>query len=189
VRRWAALLALLLVAACGVPPEDAPRALRSRDPVPGTSPIGDPSGRGRVGLYFVRNGQVVLATRPVRRSTPTPELVRLLFAGTAPEERAAGLISVIPATLEVEDVDVQGRTAVVTLSGPDTEVQRTQPLAYAQIVATLTPNRVAGVRFRLRGADLPVPRADGSLTDAPLDRDDYAPLLAVPATAGPTPSA
>lgn len=189
MRRAAAGLALLLLTACGVPQDDGPRALVARDPVPSTSPVADPAGEGRVGLYFVRNGQVVLATRPVRTSTPTPELVKILFAGTAPEERAAGLISVIPATLVVEDVEVSGGTAVVTLSGPDTEVQRTQALAYAQIVATLTPNRVSGVRFRLRDADLPVPRADGSLTDAPLDRDDYASLLAVPSTAGPTPSA
>ncbi len=189
MRRCASVLALLLVTACGVPQDDAPRALRSNDAVPTASPVADPTGQGRVGLYFVRNGQVVLATRPVRSSTPTPELLALLLAGPAPEERAAGLISVIPATLEVADVDVQGGTAVITLSGPDTEVQRTQPLAYAQIVATLTPNRVSGVRFRLRDADLPVPRADGSLTDAPLDRDDYASLLPVPATAAPTPSA
>ena len=61
-------------------------------------------------------------------------------------------------------------------------------LAYAQIVATLTPARASGVRFRLDDTALRVPREDGSLTEQPLARQDYAGLSgAVPAS--PTPSA
>ena len=195
------VLAVLLVAGCGVPQDDEPRALEPQD-VPfasaGPSAVDDPEGTGRVGLYFVRDGQVVPTSRRVENAVTTPELVRLLFRGPASPEFDEGLGSVIPATLSVDDVVVQDGTAVVTLAGPRSEVRLMQPLAYAQIVATLTPQRVGGVRFRLDGRDLRVPRGDGSLTSVPLRRDDYAQLLvpspapAVPASsapASPAPSA
>jgi hypothetical protein len=113
-----------------------------------------------------------------------------LFAGPSVEERATGLSSLLPSTVTVEDVQTVDGTAVVTLDGPDdSEVLRLQPLAYAQIVATLTPTRARGVRFRLDDTDLRVPREDGSLTSQPLSRRDYARLLGPSAAAAPTPSA
>ena len=189
----AAVLGVLLLTGCGVPQDDEPRALEPQD-VPfasaGPSAVADPEGTGRVGLYFVRDGQVVPTSRRVEHAVTTPELVRLLFRGPAPPAFDDGLGSVIPATLSVDDVAVRDGTAVVTLAGPRSEVRLMQPLAYAQIVATLTPQRVDGVRFRLDGRDLRVPRGDGSLTSVPLRRDDYAQLLVPsPAPAVPTPSA
>lgn len=186
------LVTALLVAGCGVPRDELPRALEPGEAPYASSrasPVADPEGPGRVPLHFVRDGAVVLAPRPVEGPTTTEELLELLFGGPAPEDQEAGLISVIPATVTVEDVVMTGRTAVITLGGPESEVLRLQPLAYAQIVATLTPSRVAGVRFRLEGTDLPVPRADNTLTARPLSRDDYASLLAPPAAAAPSPSA
>lgn len=186
------MLTALSMTACGIPNDDEPRALSPQDvpfASPGTSAVADPDGEGRVALYFVRDDRVVLTTRRVERSMPTHELVELLFAGPAREERASGLISVIPSTLSVDDVAIDDGTAVITLTGPDSEIRRLQPLAYAQIVATLTPNRVTGVRFRRGGAFLQVPRADGSLTDAPLTRGSYAQLLAPPAERAPGPAA
>ncbi len=192
-----AVLAVLLVAACGVPRDEQPRALEPQD-VPfasaGPSAVADPEGTGRVGLYFVRDGQVVPTSRRVQRAVTTSELVRLLFRGPAPPEFDEGLLSVIPATLTVDDVVVEDATAVVTLAGPRSEVRLMQPLAYAQIVATLAPQRVDGVRFRLDGRDLRVPRGDGSLTSMPLRREDYAQLLVpgppatVPAVPAPAPT-
>lgn len=184
------VVVVLLVAAltgCGVPRDDAPRALDPRD-IPFTSPspapADEPEGPGRVALYFVRDGRIVLARRPVPGTTPVDELLDLLLAGPTPAENAAGLSSVIPATLLVEGLQVEGDTGVVTLGGPQDQAPPTQPLAFAQIVVTLTaPGRLEGVRFRLGDRDLRVPRGDGLLTDGPLDRDDYAGLLA----ATPTP--
>ena len=202
-RGWRALTLLVAVvlatASCGVPRDERPRALTAAE-VPLVSrtptPAPDEAGEDRVQLYFVRDGQVVPTSRGVDGPTTLSQLVELLLGGTSQEERDAGLLSVIPSTLTVEDVRVQGRTAVLTLDGPDSEVQRTQPLAYAQIVATLTPGRVDGVRFRLDGRDLDVPQGDGSLSDGPVSRDDYASLLAPPPAAatpasppGPSPSA
>jgi hypothetical protein len=177
----AATALALLTAGCGVPQDDEPRALTAAE-VPYTSDAASAApaddGDRRVELWFVRNGQVVPTTRRVEGPTPVPVLTELLFGGTSQEERDGGLISVVPSTLSVEEVEVRNRTAVLTLDGPDAEVLRTQPLAYAQIVATLTSDgAVDGVRFRLDGRDLRVPRGDGSLSDGPVTREDYAELL------------
>jgi hypothetical protein len=186
-------VAVLLATGCGVPQDDRPRALTPQE-VPFASPTDSPPsesvGGRQVALGFVRDESVVVTNRTVEDPRTTQEVLELLFAGPSADEDAAGLSSLLPSTVTVEDVQTTDRTAVVTLDGPDdSEVLRLQPLAYAQIVATLTPARATGVRFRLDGTDLRVPREDGSLTDQPLARRDYAGLLAAPATATATPSA
>jgi hypothetical protein len=181
----AAALATALTAAlatgCGVPRDDAPRALAPAE-APFASPrataVGDPQGPGRVPLHFVRDDLLVLAPRPVEGPVSDEQLLELLLGGTSPEESAAGLVTLIPPGVTVETVERSGGTAVVTLGGPRSEVLKVQALAYGQIVSTLTPARADGVRFRLDGADLEVPRGDNTLTAAPLSRDDYAALLA-----------
>lgn len=180
----------VLLTGCGIPQDDAPRAL-DPDAAPFRlfeSAPAAPEGDGRVALYFVRDDQVVLQTRPVEESTDIRSLLDLLLEGPTPEQVAEGTRSAIPTSLKVVDVQVGPRgVAVVTLDGGDTQVG-TSPLGFAQIVATLTaPGRAKAVRFRLDGEDLPVPRGDGSLTSDPLDRDDYAELLRLP-TAAPSPS-
>ena len=180
-----------LLGGCGVPSDQQPRALQPGEAPyasPRTSPIADPEGALRAPLHFVRDGSVVLVARPVEGFTSTADLLELLFGGPAPEESMGGLVTEIPSTVTVEDVTVNDETAVITLGGPESEVLRLQQAAYAQIVATLTPSRVSGVRFRLGSTDLRVPRGDGSLTAAPVSRDDYAALLAAPAAAAPSPS-
>jgi hypothetical protein len=187
-RGLAVVLAAVVLAACGVPRDDAPRALEPGEvpyASPRPSPVADAAGDARAALFFVRGDDVVRTPRRVEQPVETTELLGLLLTGPTPEEREAGLISVIPSTVTVQDVSTVGSTAVVTLGGPDSEVLRLQPLAYAQIVATLAPHRVSGVRFRLNDADLRVPRGDGSLTDSPLSREDYEELLGPVATPSP----
>ncbi|MBC7372415.1 MAG: GerMN domain-containing protein [Frankiales bacterium] len=182
-RRLLAVLTLaLLLAGCGIPTDPAPRALDpALAPFSRAAPAVDPVGPGRIALYFVREGKAVLTIRPVRQSTPVPELLNLLLAGPTPSELAAGTSSLIPTTLTVQGIAVQSGVGVITLDGP--AGQLSQPLAFAQIVATLTsPGRLSGVRFRVAGEDLGVPRGDLSLSTEPLDQTDYAALLA---TAGP----
>lgn len=175
------LLGAGLLAGCGVPQDAAPRAL---DPakapagaLPSPSTLPEPVGDDRVALYFVRDGQLVPVTRPVPQVTSVEPLLELLFAGPTRPEQEAGATSLIPSGLSVEKVERQDGTVVVTLKGTQDDQSRPQVLAFAQIVATLTPERASGVRFRLDGADLPVPRGDGSLTDAPVSRSDYVNLL------------
>lgn len=183
------VLAVMLLAGCGVPQDDEPRALdpakapagalpsASTVTTPEPEPEPEPVNTERVELFFVRDGQLVPVLRPVPVFTSVRPLLELLFAGPTAAEQAAGTSSLIPSSLSVERIEQQGQTAVVTLRGIANQV-RPQALAFAQIVATLTPDRASGVRFRLDGADLPVPRSDGSLTDAPLGRVDYSDLIA-----------
>lgn len=172
---------LVLLGGCGIPRDDAPRALDPANApagaLPSPSRIPEPVGNDRVALYFIREGLVAPVTRPVPQSTSVEPLLELLFAGPTSTEQAGGTSSLIPASLSVVGVRQQGSTVVVTLGGSENLV-RPQVLAFAQIVATLTPDRATGVRFRLDGADLRVPRGDGSLTESPVSRADYADLLA-----------
>jgi hypothetical protein len=192
VRRLSALLLLALLAGCGVPQDDEPRALDPREApfrvFDDAAPA--PAGDGRVALYFVRDDLVVLQTRPVERSTSISELLDLLLEGPTPEQVADGTRSALPSSFSVESVEVDAsRIAVVTLGGGAAQVGPS-PLGFAQVVATLTaPGRARAVRFRLDGKDLPVPRGDGLLTTEPLDRTDYADLLRLPTpVASPGPS-
>lgn len=204
----AAALALLLGATgCGVPTDAGPRPLDSvASPfaLPGSAgqtaadPTAVPSGRAQVDLYFAQDGLAVLTLRPVDSTMPlaVPALLDLLLAGPTESELQAGTSSVIPSSLTIEAVALEGTTAVITLGGPAEQIQSTQALAFAQIVATLTAaGGVSGVRFRLGDADLPVPRGDGALSERPLNRTDYTELIAgasasasasvAPATAAP----
>ncbi len=186
------LLLALLLSACGVSVDDQPRAL---DPAEApfqvftetTPPV--PQGEGRVALYFVRDDRVVLQTRAVESATDLGEVLDLLLEGPTAQQVEAGIRSALPTTFSIEDLEV-GRdgVAVVVLGGESTQIS-TSPLGFAQVVATLTaPGRAQSVRFRLDGEDLPVPRGDTSLTEEPVDRSDYAELLA-DASPSPTPPA
>ena len=56
-----------------------------------------------------------------------------------------------------------------------------QILAIAQVVCTITGLPGIGqVRFTQQGRPTDVPRADSSLTDKPVSRDDYQSLLPTP---------
>lgn len=176
----AGLLALLLTG-CGVPQDAEPRALDPaeapfqvfQDPQPA------PRGEDRVALHFVSEDTVVPAPRAVEGPTDLDSLLDLLLEGPTPQQVEEGIRSALPTTFDVEDVELgRNGVAVVTLGGTSTQIS-TPPLGFAQIVATLTaPGRARAVRFRLDGEDLPVPRGDTSLTEEPVDRDDYAELLA-----------
>lgn len=192
---WAAGFVLVgMLAGCGVSPDDAPRALDERQvpaaAPPSRSPVPEAIGDERVTLWFVRAGQVVPVTRPVAIPTSTAVLLALLFDGPTAKEQQAGATSLIPTSLSVSAVEQRDDTVVVTLRGTRDEL-RPQSLAFAQIVATLTPERARGVRFRLDDADLPVPRDDGLLSSGPVSRADYADLLGGgnPATPAPAPAA
>jgi len=196
----AAVLVVLAATACGVPQDAEPRVLDAQATpfsLPGetSSPPEDPTvstGRDQVDLSFVRDGAVVLTSRPVRRTTPVPAsvLLEMLLAGPTESELTEGLTSVIPSSLTVEDVAIEGRTTVVSLGGPEDQVRSAQALAFAQVVTTLTASEgVDGVRFRLGDSDLKVPRGDGSLTESALTSRDYAEVTAGATTSAGPPAA
>ena len=191
--RPAALLAvlvavLLATAGCGLrgeadarvlSVEEAPPALLSPSPV--VLPLPAPAGASAQELVFVRESRLVPVTRPVLDVTPQRALQDLL-GGPTPAERAVGLSTALPAEAGPVSVDVVGSTASVDIGGGVLESGRSdQVLALAQVVVTLDAlPQVDAVRFLSEGQVLPVPRADGAISEDPLTADDYRPLLAPP---------
>lgn len=175
----AALAAVAVLTGCGVPNDAEPRALDAS-----TAPFrfyeepeAAAQGPGQVALYFVRGDRVVLQRRPVEESTSIDEALALLLAGPTPQEVEEGTRTALPPGLAVEQLSV-GRNGVAVVSLDGTTQIGTSPLAFAQIVATLTaPGRACTVRFRVDGEDVPALRGDGTPTTAPVARDDYQDLL------------
>jgi hypothetical protein len=184
----AAAVAAAALTGCGVPVDAAPRALDPSEApfqVLQEEAAARPTGDDQAALYFVRDDSVVRQTRRVEAPADVAAVLELLLEGPSPEQVEDGISSALPTTFDVEGVELgRNGVAVVTLGGSSTQISAS-PLAFAQVVATLTaPGLARAVRFRLDGDDLPVPRGDASVTEAPVDRRDYAELLAA---ASPSP--
>lgn len=184
-----ALAAVLALAGCGIPQDDAPRPLdRAAAPFQVFEPaeVPPPQGDQQAVLWFVRDSQAVPVVRAVESPASPRRLLEQLLAGLTRAELAAGYTSAIPTSLRLLDLDVAKGIAVVTLEGLNEQVQVE---AYAQIVATLDglPG-VNGVRFRDPDGDVPVPDGAGVLEAGAVTRDDYAVLLGlVPSASATTP--
>lgn len=178
--RRLALLAVLLVAACGVPVDDSPRDLGGSQVVYGSNaPAPDRFGPAVERLYLVRDGKLVR----VLRRTPAPrapsQMVEDLVAGPTRAEQQDGLGSAL-SQMRVGSTIVSQRRAAVEIGAPPVPGARSdEVLAYAQIVCTLTSQgaEVGTVSFTRDGQTLAVPRGDGSLSTGPLTIADYAELI------------
>lgn len=186
-----AVVVAVLLAACGVPQDEAPRAL---DPsaapflVFEPEPAPQPQGEVEAELWLVRTDRLVPVQRQLRLPGSPQQILEQLFDGPTEAERAAGLSSALPAALELEDIEVRNRLAVVTLEGLGDQVRTDANVAFGQIVATLDAHPdIDGVRFRTPDGDVQVPRGDGSLTDAPVNRESYAELIGDPQTTSVVP--
>lgn len=189
-RRWCAVtLSLLLAAAvtgCGVQAENGPREVNPPNglshawasetpPEPGPG-----AGAVQQRLYFVRDGELVAVTRNVDAQPGVDELVDDLLAGPTDAEQRDGLTSSLLGNDIVVGVQLSDGRATVELTAALDESGRTdQILAFAQIVCTLTAkDGITAVSFTRGGQIVGVPRADGSLSEAPATATDYATLLA-----------
>ena len=173
---------LLALGGCGVSAEDRPRAIE-QPPGPfgglaSATPGLPPAGTAAEPLYFVRGNRLVAVLRRVRAAPTLPEHVQHLIAGPTAPERAAGLTGAVPGNAVLGGVTLAGNRAVVEVGDPGEGAGRSdEVLAYGQIVCTLTARtEVAAVLFVRDGGPLGVPRADGSLSTAPLTAADYAAL-------------
>jgi spore germination protein GerM len=174
------------VTGCGVQAENAPR---EANPPNGVShawatetPLDPGPGAGTVPerLYFVRDGELVAVTRNVDAQPGVDELVDDLLAGPIDAEERDGLTSSLLGNDIVVGVHLSDGRATVELTAALDETGRTdQILAFAQIVCTLTAKPgITAVSFTRGGQPVGVPRADGSLSEAPATQADYASLLA-----------
>ncbi|MEH1101558.1 GerMN domain-containing protein [Micromonospora sp. CPCC 205561] len=181
-----ALVVLGLLAGCGVPTEGAPRAVA---PPPGPFPTSGTvaatqtptlnPGRATQVLCFVRDDRLVRVERRVDGTPTVDAQLQHLLAGPTAGERDAGITTALPGAVEVAVARPRGTEVDVDLGGAGDETGRSdEVLAFGQIVCTLTARSdVDTVAFLRGGARLGVPRADGSLTQAPLAADDYANLI------------
>jgi spore germination protein GerM len=179
--------AALAVAGCGVPTDEAPRALSQRDvpfnllasDVVTTSTTFSSSPTALATIYLVVKEGDRDRLQAVDRLVPTPstveKVVRKLLGGPSDTEARRGLRTAIPASTTILSAPVASSIATIDLAGAVPGGNEEQIIAIAQMVFTATSlPGVVGVRFTLEGRPIEVPAGDGSLTQAPLGRANFA---------------
>ena len=183
LRALAALVALLVLAACGIGAEARPQRLppSSGGAAPATPPS-PPAGR-QVTVYLVDTGGrlrgvAVGGAAGPRVSSALESLLQVGTTLTAPP----GLRSLVPRGTTLGRVVVYPADILVDL-GPQflSLAGQDQVLATAQVVFTATDTRrESRVRVSVDGRDIPVPAGDGSLRSGGVRRVDYPGLEAAP---------
>lgn len=178
MRRVQALAAatVLLVGACGVQPDSAPRDLpdaeQSLESPDGAS--GDiASGADRI--YLIGPGDDRLLRSVQREADSASDLVETLLRGPNDDEIEDQFSTAIPPTTQLNDATVQGQNLTVDLS-PDIIELDTQSLirAIAQIVYTATElDGIETVQIEIDNERLSAPTPNGDTTTAPLRIYDY----------------
>ncbi|MEO3772055.1 GerMN domain-containing protein [Micromonospora sp. B9E7] len=182
-RRHLVVLALAaLLTSCSIPTDDAPRVVQApQGPFQSSAPADTsaPVGPAAETLCFVRDNRIISFVRRVDRLPTVEDQLRHLLAGPTTAERATDLASALPGAVNAAGVTVIGTQARVVVDEPGDDAGRSdEVLAFGQIVCTLTSrDDVTTVTFSRDGRPLGVPRADGSLSDQPLTRADFAPLI------------
>ena len=172
----------LLSASCGVRAQERPERLGKSAGI--VLPDTVPSDAGAVPtageVFFVRDQRLVAVARSVAPAD-VEAAVRVLLEGPTDAEAAGGLRSAVPVGTRLRSAAVEGGTATVDLSGSFADVSgENQVPAVAQLVFTATG--VVGVErvtVAVDGTVIDVPRSDGTLTPAPLTRDDFVTLAPV----------
>jgi spore germination protein GerM len=131
-------------------------------------------------IYLVQGDGLVSVRRPTSRTGDLAGLMTSLLQGPSTAESEHGLSTAINTDPVLNQVSVQGDTATVDLGSAFGDIRGQQEvLAAAQVVLTAVSfPGVSQVDITVDGAETDIPLADGTLTTAPLDRADYAPLLA-----------
>lgn len=184
VRLVATLLAAaLLASACGERTESHPVKLDRKQvpfgllqgPTTTVPPTTVAVRRYAFVVYYEGRDGIV----PVVRSgseAPDPKAIgAALLQGPTREEASVGMRSAIPPAAIRAFSHVLHQTVTVDMGQPFTDVTGSeQKIALAQIVLTMTlVHGVKQVRFLLDGEPVSVPRANGTLTRAPVRRSDY----------------
>jgi spore germination protein GerM len=177
-----ACAAMSSAAGCGIPTDDAARAL---DPqaapyrVVTRDRADTPAGTHRIVVFLVRDGALAPVPRRIP-AAPTPAAVlTALTAGPTREEQAEGLTTALPLDQVAHVARVEGSTVTVALPTTSDASSRSDAIfGFGQLVLTLTAlPSVSGVRFEDGGKPLQVPRSDGALSGSPLGRLDYRDLI------------
>jgi len=197
-RLIAGLLAVLLLAACGVTPDDGPQEIATRDlpadlldPNPGTSTtLPESAGTTTVDVYMleeVADGvHLVAVPREVTQANLPNERLETLFGGATEAEIEAGITSGIPADTELlgVTVDEEEREVMIDISDDIFTIEgEALAQAFGQIVWTATEPRAGGYRtVRIFVDGEPTTILDGEVAnqEGPVTRSDYTNLSPPP---------
>lgn len=195
VRALSAALAtaLALVAGCGIPADDEPRAV-SREQVP--DDLEEPSEGQTEGrtvtatLYFTRYDGNRDNLAGVDRQVPTSgaataaspsTVLEALLGGPTTDEEADNLLTKIPAdtALDGQPELGPGGTLTVRLNGAINRVQGDGArLAFGQMVCSVDPlPQVDDVLFAVEGEPFQAPNGEGETSSEPLTCESYANLV------------
>lgn len=170
-------------AGCAINPSDSSQAIADKDVPfalldPHAPAVLTKPGGSATSICLVEDDHLLVGQRQLDNSPRPVDILRSLSAVTD-EEAARGLSTAISSAELITDVTIAGGTATVILADGATKDLTPDPLAaVAQIVCTLTDQPGIGlVRFQVGGSPVEIPRADGSLTDQPVTRDDYRTML------------
>ena len=174
-----ALVALTVLAGCGLDAQPGPEPVsvpRPSTPEPGAT--GAPDGP-RVAVWFVRGSRLEAAERPVERPAVDTALAALV-AGPTRGEVVDGLRTALsPQSLTPDRPVATDAVVTIGVSREFTEVAGgNQLLATAQVVFTVTElPGVEAVRITADGSPVEVPTDEG-LSAEPVSREDYASVAA-----------
>jgi len=176
-------LALVTLAACGLPKDSQPRELAA-DKIPfdlvGPTTTAQPNeviaGGTNVRLFFVDGARL----RSVSRRVPQRDIrvvLDELVKGVSSTD-PLGIASAIPKDTKIIDIQGDGNTTVITLSNEMLNVQSAeQRNAFAQLVYTAADLGIPSVRFRVvdgnGNAQDVLPPTDQGPHPGPLARTDY----------------
>ncbi len=173
-----ALLAAVLLSACGLGFDDEPRALKETADT--TTTVVSPSvGRLSTVLYFVREGALVPVRQELQDRTPSTVLTALTQSPT--DESVSGLGTSVPVGTELLGTRRTGDRLIVDLSSDfEDVVGLSRQQAIGQMVMTVTEQgAVDRLEFKVDGDTITVSsplRGDTTI----VDQCDFASLLATP---------
>ena len=167
----ALVAALTVLAACGVPLDDEPRAIDRSTTTSTTAPPAD-TGDGTLSVYFFDGDNLVDQQVPADDEPTIDDAVNAVLSGPAPP-----LTTQIPTGTELLGLRVDGTTAVIDLSDDiEAFTGLAQKQAYAQLVfTTLASRQVRQVRFKVAGKAVKAPTDQGNLDV--VTAEDYDPPL------------
>ena len=177
---------VVLLAACGVRPSDGASTAVGDDVPYDLLDVAEPTtttlpelASAYADIWLVALERVVPVARQVVAPSSVERALGALVAGPTPAEARLGLRSAVPVD-GVAEAAISVGVATIDLRSSFTEsTPKEQLLALAQLVLTTTEiAEVEVVTFTLEGQSIDVPRGDGSISDGPVTRRDYASLVA-----------
>lgn len=187
------LTVLTLLAGCGPPADDevkviepskVPYNLLDDTTAAPSGPSSDASGGPR--LYWVDARDRLVPRAPASYCVNTlsglsRNLLSQLAIGPSASDHSAGLGTALPPARWIRVVEIENRTALLSISGDETITTSRVDLAVAQAVLTLTSvTGVDRVEIESDGNPLQVPLPSGELAPGSLRRDDYSSLIEGP---------